>query len=134
VIPGQYAKLRGTLGSAENINAASFDELFDALTASHAFHDTLRFHKGALSALRRDFTRDNDLAKVKETLTYLLYGPGDFVERMGNCIFNEKYALRWFGRSCVQEIFGWVNGSDIPICNGRTVKSLRFLGFGVKIF
>jgi hypothetical protein len=134
VVPDNYVRIQRALSTPENINATSFDELFGALTVCHSFHETLRFHKGALPALRQDFMRDNDLEKVKRTLTYLLFRPGNFIERMGNCIFNEEYALRWFGRSCVQEVFGWVNGSDIPICNGRTVKSLRFLGFDVRIF
>ncbi len=122
------------LGTSEKIIEASYDQLFDALTVCHSFHDLLRFHKGAMAALRCDFKRDNDLRQVKKTLTYLLFGSGDFVERMGNCIFNGEYALAWFGRSCVQETFGWVNGEDIPICNGRTVKSMRYLGFDVKTF
>ena len=32
---------------------------------------------------------------------------------------------------CVQETYGWVNSEDVPICNGRTLKSLRSLGFNV---
>lgn len=134
VMPTNYAKIQTVLGTSEKIVAASYDQLFDALTVCHSFHDSLRFHKGAMAALRRDFMRDNDLRRVKKTLTYLLFGSGDFVERMGNCIFNGEYRLAWFGRSCVQETFGWVNGEDIPICNGRTVKSMRYLGFDVKTF
>lgn len=129
-----YSRIVKVLGSRETINAAEFGDLLDALTVCHAFHDTRRFHKGGLNGLRTDFMRDNDLDRVRRTLTYLLFGPGDFIDRMGNCIFNEEYSLRWFGRSCVQEVLGWVNGQNIPICNGRTVKAMRYLGFDVKIF
>lgn len=52
---------------------------------------------------------------------------------MGNCIFNPEYKLNEFGRSAVQELLGWVNKEGIPICNGRTVKALRYLGFNVEI-
>jgi hypothetical protein len=134
VMPVNYARIKMVLATPEKISAASYDELFDALTVCHAFYETLRFHKGAMPALRHDFMRDNSLDRVKRTLIYLLFGSGDFVERMGNCIFNGEYFLAWFGRSCVQETFGWVNGEDIPICNGRTVKSMRYLGFNVRTF
>jgi hypothetical protein len=32
---------------------------------------------------------------------------------------------------CVQETYGWVNDEDVPICDGRTLKSLQWLGFNV---
>ncbi|MBV9154539.1 MAG: phospholipase D family protein [Alphaproteobacteria bacterium] len=133
-IPENYKLISSALGSPESISNSGYDELLDALLVCHSFNEQLRFHKGAIPALRRDFMRDNELGRAKRTLIYLLFGGGNFIERMGNCIFNPEYALSWFGRSCVQETFGWVNGEDIPICNGRTVKSLRYLGFQVKIF
>lgn len=133
-IPRNYANISMGLGTPEKIASADYDGLLDSLMVCHAFRETLRFHKGAEPALRRDFMRDNTQVQVKKTLTYLLFGQDDFISRMGNCIFNPEYALSWFGRSCVQETFGWVNSEDIPICNGRTVKSMRFLGFDVETF
>lgn len=53
---------------------------------------------------------------------------------MGNCIFDESYAVKEFGRSAIQELLGWVNKENIPICNGRTVKVLRYLGFNAEVF
>jgi hypothetical protein len=96
VIPGNYARIWQTLGSPEAVAAASYDEILDALLVCHAFREMLRFHKGAIPALRRDFMHDNELERVKTTLPYLLFGSSDFVERMGNCIFNSRYELNWF--------------------------------------
>ena len=97
-------------------------------------YDRRRFFAGGLSALRDEFVQQNDLAKIRNTLTFLIHGEGDFVERMATCIFDEEFKLKGFGRSAVQETYGWVNKENVPIRNGRTVKSLRYLGFAVLIF
>jgi hypothetical protein len=77
---------------------------------------------------------DNSLSYIKKVITYLLHGKDDFISRMATCIFDEEYHLHHVGRSIIQELLGWVNRENIPICNGRTVKSLRYLGFNVVIF
>jgi hypothetical protein len=52
---------------------------------------------------------------------------------MGRCIFDPEYKLNEFGRSAVQELLGWVNSEDIPICNCRTLRSLRWMGYDVEL-
>jgi hypothetical protein len=52
---------------------------------------------------------------------------------MGRCIFDPQYKLNHFGRSAVQELLGWINAEDLPICNNRTLRSLRWLGFDVTL-
>ena len=66
-------------------------------------------------------------------MTYLLFGSDDYVERMGRCIFDPQFHLHEFGRSAVQEVLGWVNRENIPICNNRTLRALRYLGFDVSV-
>jgi hypothetical protein len=66
-------------------------------------------------------------------LSHLLFGSDDFATRMGECIFDPNLSLHHFGRSCVQELYGWIN-TEAPVCNGRTVKALRYLGFDVVVF
>lgn len=122
------------LSTVEAIEKASFDELLDALDVCHSFHDRLRFFKGGHETHLAEFKNTNDLNQVKKTLIYLLHGKDNYVTRLGNCIFNPEYKLNEFGRSAVQELLGWVNKEEIPICNGRTVKALRYLGFNVAIF
>lgn len=122
------------LSTVDAIEKASFDELLDALDVCHSFHDRLRFFKGGHETHLAEFKNTNDLNQVKKTLIYLLHGKDNYVTRMGNCIFNPEYKLNEFGRSAVQELLGWVNKEGIPICNGRTVKALRYLGFNVAIF
>jgi hypothetical protein len=120
------------LGTASSIQAATMDEIIDALEVCHSFHDRLRFYPGGTEGLWKDFAKDNDLAQIKKVLLYLLHGTeDDFITRMGTCIFDEGYHLHHIGRSIVQELLGWVNKENIPICNGRTVKALRYLGFNV---
>jgi len=129
-----YARINQVLGSSDSIQRADAHELFDALTVCHSVYDRRRFFAGGLSTFRDEFVRQNDIVKVRSTLTFLVHGQGDFVERMATCIFDEDFKLKQFGRSAVQETYGWVNKENVPICNGRTVKSLRWLGFNVLIF
>jgi hypothetical protein len=82
----------------------------------------------------KEFKDSKDLRQVWKVLIYLLHGKDDYVTRMGNCIFDPEYKLNQFGRSAVQELLGWVNKQEIPICNGRSVKALRYLGYSVVIF
>lgn len=123
-------RLRHNLGSATVIAALDYDELFETLICCHAFLELLRFSSGGLPGLREDFRERNSLAQIKETLTYLLHGPGSALERAYDCIYSEKFKLGRFGESCVMELTGWLDPERPPI-NGRTVKALRFLGHAV---
>ena len=122
------------LSTKAAIESATYDELVDALDVCHSFHDRLRFFPGGHDTHIKEFKDGNDLRQVKKVLVYLLHGKDDYVTRMGNCIFDPDFKLNQFGRSAVQELLGWVNKEGIPICNGRTVKALRYLGYDVAIF
>jgi hypothetical protein len=106
--------------------------IYQSLLCIHVFNDRFRFYDGDHPTMRRQFIGDNGVARIKETLTHLLHGQSsDYVARMSDCIFDPKYQLQHFGEMCIQETYGWVNGDDVPICNGRTLKSLRWLGFNM---
>jgi len=133
-IPIHLPRIQDRLGNEKNIETATMDELLDALDVCHSFHDRLRFFRGGHETHLRVFKEQNELTQLKKVLLYLLHGKDEYVTRMGNCIFDQKYGLKQFGRSVVQELLGWVNNDGIPICNSRTVKALRYLGYEVAIF
>lgn len=124
-------RLRDALASTESIGRLDYDELFSALVNVHAFHEQLRFSSGGLPGLKRDFAERNAVKDIRETLSYLLHGPGAALERAYDCIYDEKRKLGNFGEACVMELLGWMD-KDRPPINGRTVKALRFLGFEVR--
>ncbi|MBF0457597.1 MAG: alcohol dehydrogenase [Nitrospirae bacterium] len=129
-----YPVIIKTLGSADSIKNATPDKIVNALMVVHAFYSTLRFHEGGEEQLKADFLRENDIEKIKSTLTYLLHNEDDdHVTRMGHCIYNPERKLTYFADSCVQETLGWVNHENIPICNDRTLKSIRWLGFKIRL-
>jgi hypothetical protein len=84
------------------------------------FMNSSDFFKGGLPTVCKTFMADNSEVDVKNSLCHLLFGPSDFITRMGQCIFDPGYSLRYFSRACVQELCGWIN-ADAPVCNGRTV-------------
>lgn len=127
-----YPQIVARFGTTQSIKDATIDEILDALEVCHAFNELLRFHLGGKPTVRKEFAELNDIKKIKKTITFLLHGKGPFVERMGSVIFDPEYKVAKFGRSVVQELLGWVNQENIPVCNGRTIKALRFIGFDIK--
>jgi hypothetical protein len=127
-----FPLIQSRLGTPSSIKVASMDEIIEALEVCHAFTELLRFHLGGAPTVRKEFAEANDINRVKKSLTYLLHGKEDFIDRMGTVIFDPNYKLAKMGRSVVQELLGWVNREEVPICNGRTIKALRYLGFGLS--
>lgn len=133
IVPKRYPTIQKVLGSPESIEKATMDDIVEALSSCHSFFDRLRFYHGGHDTHVKEFKDTNDLDQVKKTISYLLYGDGEFIRRMGRCIFDPAYKLNSFGQSNVQELLGWINHQNIPICNNRTLRSLRWLGFDVKL-
>lgn len=129
-IAHNYAIVEKEFATKERIMAMNEDEMFNALDSVHSFHDLLRFHEGGIEGVRRDFFEKNTLASIKKTLCHLLFDTEDYEERIYDCIYIKEYKLNYFGESCVKEIYGYHNTDDIPICNGRTLKSMEWLGLG----
>jgi len=131
IVPKRYPTIKKVLGSPEAISQATAEDIAEALSTCHSFYDRLRFFKGGHDAHIKTFIEGNDIEQIKKTLTYLLYGKDDPIKRMARCIFDSFYKLNHFGRSNVQELLGWINDKNIPICNNRTLRALRWLGFDV---
>ena len=132
IVNETYPRLKTVFTSESSISLANTDEIFQALCTLHSFHDRLRFYPGGLDTLKLEFLGKNDINKIKESLTYLIYGDIDIIERMANLIFNHKYKLNVFGQANVQELIGWQNKEELPVINGRTTKILRYFGFDVR--
>lgn len=129
-IARNYKLVADGLSSPEVINRMNEDELFSILNNVHAFHDTFRFQKGGLDTLKKVFFKDNEMKKIKETIIYLIFSKNPpYEERIFDCV-KGNYKLAHFGEPCVKELYGYVNDDNIPICNGRTIKSMEWLGFG----
>jgi hypothetical protein len=133
VVKHSYPTINRILGSKASIASATYDDLIEALSCVHSFRERLRFFAGGHETHVAAFRAGNSLDRVKFSLTYLLHGDGDYVTRMGNCIFNPDYQLNQFGRSATQETLGWVNREGIPICNNRTLRAMFWLGLSVKL-
>ncbi len=131
IVKVNYPKLMRVFSSRETVIDSSDDELFDALTTVHSFRDRLRFFPGGLPTLRATFFETNDGKLIRESLSYLVFGDGDVIERMANLIFHPDYKLEQFGQANVQELVGWCS-EECPVINGRTTKILRFFGFDVR--
>ncbi|MBL0938504.1 MAG: hypothetical protein IBJ03_06405 [Gemmatimonadaceae bacterium] len=130
----RYPLLEKTFGSADRLQRATFDQIIEALSCETSFYDRLRYYKGGHQKHIAVFREANSLEHVRHVLGYLLFGRDDPVIRMYRCIHDSGYRLREFGRSAVQELLGWMNSEEIPICNSRTLRSLRWLGFDVTLY
>ncbi|WP_109392954.1 phospholipase D-like domain-containing protein [Proteus terrae] len=132
IVPINYPLIKAVLGSKESIKSASMNNIVDALCVLHSFYDRFRFYKGGLETLKSSFIDYNEEKQVKYTLTYLLFGEGDTVSRMADCIYDREYKLNHFGKSNIQELIGWINKEELPVVNGRTTKVLRYFGNQVR--
>jgi PLD-like domain len=137
VVP-QYAELLANVvrafGSERSIEAASKDDLSKGLLGLHAFIEQLRFVKGGLPNLAPTFWRENedDVKGCKETISYLLHGSGNFIQRLHDVLYDRQWKIAYFGLFCALELYGSIKPQEFPPMNGRMAKALRFIGFNVK--
>jgi hypothetical protein len=125
----RYPFLNEAFLSEDKINLLTESELLKALSFVYAFSSRARYY-GGLEKMLKAFIEDNSVSNIKKTINYLLFGSGNYAERIVNCILDTKYQLAHFKTSCIEETFGWVNKEEVPICNERTKKSMQWLGFG----
>ncbi|MDZ5474151.1 phospholipase D-like domain-containing protein [Bacillus sp. 31A1R] len=123
-----YDVINTNFASEQNIRSLNREELLDTLKIVTAFYEHIR--QSPNMSYQHDFIDSNGTDKIKNTLIYLLFGKDDYRKRIANCIYNQEYSLVRFGKSSIQETFGWVNKEEIPICNERAFKSMRWLGYG----
>ena len=131
IVPTRYPLLKKTFQSEESIRSSTNDELYEGLSMCHAFKDS-RHYIGKHDEAKRQFFANNERRNLDKTLIYLVHGKQDAEVRMCRCIFDDEYRLWRFGRSCVQELVGWISRENLPICNGRTTKVLHFLGYNIE--
>lgn len=126
--------VKQTFGTREAIEAADKERLTAGLMSLHAFTEQMRFVKGGLQNLPAEFWKqnNNDVAHVRETLTYLLHGPGDFIQRLHDVLYDPSMKVKLFAKFCALELYGTIKPDECPPMNGRMAKALRFLGFDVK--
>jgi len=126
----RYKNIEETFRYKSNIVKLNIDDLYATLLNVHAFHDRFRFFDGGHPTMKETFLKTNHHKKIFKSIEYLLFGEDDYETRICNCVNDNLYKLNQFGESCVKELFGLVNNDNIPICNGRTLKSMEWLGFG----
>ena len=128
------SNVKRIFGSAEAIDSASKEVIMEGLMSLHAFTTQSRFVGGGWDKLPSEFWRQNndDVGQVKSTLSNLLYGSGDFVERLHDTLYDTSWRLGRFHYFSALELYGTVKPEECPPLNGRIAKALRFLGFRVK--
>ncbi len=136
-IPESYIdwlrRVQDLFSSPESIEMASKEELTDGLLSIHAFNEQLRYVKGGERNLGAAFWQENNdsVARVKSTLKYLLFGGGEFIDRLHDVLYEPTRKVKSFGLSCSLELFGTIKPNEYPPVNFRIAKGLRFLGYDV---
>jgi len=126
--------VESVFASPESIEQTSKEELTEGLTSLHAFSQMSRFVKGGAVNLPTAFWSANnqDEIRVKASLSYLLFGSGDFIQRLHDLLYEADKKLRYFGQFCALELYGTINPAECPPMNGRIAKALRYLGYDVR--
>lgn len=123
-----YKIINTNFSSEQTIMALSKDELLKTLKIVTAFSEHIK--RSTNMSYQYDFLEKNGIDKIKNTLIYLLFGKDTYIKRIANSIYNPNYSLTHFGKSCIQETYGWVNNEEVPICNERAYKGMQWLGYG----
>ncbi len=137
-VPEDYAawigNVRRVFGTPDSLQAASREHITQGLMSLHAFIEQLRFVKGGEKNLPPEFWKrnNNDTEHVEATLSYFLHGPGDFIQRLHDILYEPSMKLGLFGRFCALELYGTIKPEECPPMTGRMAKALRYLGFDVK--
>ena len=132
IVGENYPRIQRAFASPKQIAAASDEDIVEALCTLHSFHDRLQFSLGGLETLKKDFIAANQPKRLRDSLSYLVFGSENVENRMANMVYDSTYKLDKFGKANVQELIGWCNQEDLPIINGRTTKVLRYFGSDVR--
>lgn len=124
-----YHELSQTFHSPDQIRSMNSSRIFEALWHCHAFRNYgIRFGKSK-QKFKKLFLKENSLKDLRNSFSHLLHGSGGLIDRISDCIHDPDYKTYAVGKSTVSELVGWVNNEGLPIINGRTLKSLRYLGY-----
>jgi hypothetical protein len=105
-VPEDYAawirNVKQVFETPDSLNSASKEDITQGLMSLHAFIEQLRFVKGGKDNLPPEFWKrnNNDTQHVKATLSHLLHGPGDFIQRLHDILYEPSIKLSLFGRFC----------------------------------
>lgn len=80
----------------------------------------------------KKFVTENNLKKIRSSLNHLLWSEDDITKRISDLITNDRYRLKHFGPSMVQEIIGWVRPDKWPIRNRKADKALEILDYNLS--
>lgn len=74
------------------------------------------------------FVQDNSIIRIRKSLSYLLWSSDDIEVRITKLLEDEKFKLKGFGSSNIQELIGWVH-SYLPMRTKKASKAVKILGF-----
>ena len=125
-------KLRQLFGNEKELQSVELETILELLQGGcAAFSESLYFVPGGLEYGISAFKQHNSIDKIRTTFHHLVFGDGDYAQRVYDCIYHSEYKLHRWGKNCTLELFGWVNNNNVPPFNFRTQKALRYLGFDV---
>jgi hypothetical protein len=136
-VPDDYldwlVRVQAVFGDPGQLAAADREAITAGLMSLHAFTEQYRFTSGGSVNLPREFWQRNrgDEALVRSSIGHLVHGPGDFVERLHDVLYDPAYKIALLGRFTALELFGTIRPELCPPMNGRMAKTLRFIGFDV---
>ena len=122
--------LKTLFADEDALRHVDMDTVTDLLKGCAAFTAMQRY-AGGLEKHLKAFIAENRIEMVRDSFHHLMFGGGDYVQRIYDCLYLSKFKLSHFGRNCLLELFGWVNEDGVPPLNGRAIEALRFLGFDV---
>ena len=90
------------------------------------------FNSIALARTRALGNRNHSIEHYRKSFIYLAHGPGEPAERIRLFCNDKEYRLKYFGKSAVSELIGYLFPDQFLFANARDEFAVRFLGIQVQ--
>lgn len=108
---------------SKRLNGRTFKRSGNIFTASHSI---------ALARTRALGNRNHSIEHYRKSFIYLAHGPGEPAERIRLFCNDKEYRLKYFGKSAVSELIGYLFPDQFLFANARDEFAVRFLGIQVQ--
>jgi 5-methylcytosine-specific restriction enzyme B len=110
----------------ENLEKAEWPDIQKIGQHLHCFNSIALARTRALGNL------NHSIEHYRKSFIYLAHGPGEPAERIRLFCNDKEYQLKYFGKSAVSELIGYLFPDQFLFANARDEFAVRFLGIQVQ--
>lgn len=110
----------------ENLEKLEWPEIQQLGAHLHCFHSV------ALARAKALGRPNHPIDHYRKSFLFLAHGPGDAADRLRKFDTDEQYELKYFGKSAISEIAGYLFAEHFIFANSRDEFAIKQLGLSVE--